>query len=191
VTKIEAAGRVEQSARHALVLGGARSGKTRRALALAEGARHRVYVATAEAFDDEMRARIRAHREERAGGGWATVEAPVDLAGALGAHAIGAAVGSAADLEQTCVVVDCLTLWLSNLMLGEQDISRATVALLAALGACPARVVLVSNEVGFGIVPDNALARRFRDAQGRLNQQIAAAVGQVELVVAGLPLRLK
>lgn len=176
----EAARRV---GRHTLVLGGARSGKTRRALALAEGADAKIYVATAQAFDDEMRAKIAAHRAERVGGGWKTVEAPVDLAGAL--RDIGA------DGARAVVVVDCLTLWLTNLMLSDRDIPAATVDLVAALEATPARVVMVSNEVGFGIVPDNALARRFRDAQGRLNQQLAAEVGSVELVVAGLVVTVK
>lgn len=176
-------------ARHALLLGGARSGKTRRALALAEPASARVYVATAEAYDDEMRARIAAHQAERRGGGWVTLEAPLDLAEALTYDRLTAALGRPA--VEAVVVVDCLTLWLSNLMLGEHDIAAATERLLSSLSACPAAVVMVSNEVGFGIVPDNALARRFRDAQGRLNQQIAAAVGRVELVVAGIPMRVK
>lgn len=169
--------------RHTLVLGGARSGKTRRALALAEGAGAKIYVATAQAFDDEMRVKISVHQAERVGGGWRTVEAPFDLAGAL--------LNLGADTERAVVVVDCLTLWLTNLMLSDRDIAAATADLVAALEATPARVVMVSNEVGFGIVPDNALARRFRDAQGRLNQQLAAEVGTVELVVAGLVVHVK
>lgn len=176
--------------RHALILGGARSGKTRRALALADGAASRLYVATAEAFDDEMRARIAAHKEERSGRGWVTVEAPIDLPGALSVEQLASAVVGTA-MREAVVVVDCLTLWLSNLMLGEHDITGATARLISALGACPVQVVLVSNEVGMGIVPENALARRFRDAQGRLNQEIAAAVGRVELVVAGIAMRVK
>ncbi len=168
-------------ARHVLVLGGARSGKTRRALAHADGAAEKIYVATAQAFDREMEDRIGAHKEERAGQGWRTIEAPLDLAGALSTDAP----------PEAIVVVDCLTLWLTNLMLGGHAIEGATDALVAAMADTPARVVLVSNEVGLGIVPENALARQFRDAQGRLNQRLAATVGTVEFVVAGLVLRMK
>ena len=162
-----------------LVLGGARSGKS----ALAEGVVRAagpspVYIATAEAWDDEMRARIAEHRTQRDGQGWRTVEAPLDLPGAL------AAAGSAP------VLVDCLTLWLTNLMLGEHDIPAASAALLAALDR-PGPTVLVANEVGLGIVPDNALARRFRDAAGRLNQQVAARADTVVFTAAGLPMVLK
>lgn len=162
-----------------LVLGGARSGKS----ALAEGVVRAagpspVYIATAEAWDDEMRARIAEHRAQRDGQGWRTVEAPLDLPGAL------AAAGSAP------VLVDCLTLWLTNLMLGEHDIPAASAALLAALDR-PGPTVLVANEVGLGIVPDNALARRFRDAAGRLNQQVAARADTVVFTAAGLPMVLK
>jgi len=184
-------GEATELRRHTLVLGGARSGKTRRALALADTGATRVYVATAEAFDDEMRARIAAHTAERAGRGWTTIEAPLDLPGALSARALAQAGVALHRMAVPVVVVDCLTLWLSNLMLGGHDIDAATGHITAALGATPARVILVSNEVGFGIVPDNALARRFRDAQGRLNQTLAAAVGTVELVVAGLVVKLK
>lgn len=162
-----------------LVLGGARSGKSALAerLVLAHG-RPPVYVATAEAWDDEMRARIAQHRAERDGLGWRTIEAPLDLPGAL------ALAGEAP------VLVDCLTLWLTNLMLGEHDIPGATAALLAALDRA-GPTVLVANEVGLGIVPDNALARRFRDAAGRLNQQVAARADTVVFTAAGLPLVLK
>ena len=161
-----------------LVLGGARSGKS----ALAEGVVRAagpspVYIATAEAWDDEMRARIAEHRAQRDGQGWRTVEAPLDLPGAL------AAAGSAP------VLVDCLTLWLTNLMLGEHNIPAASAALLAALDR-PGPTVLVANEVGLGIVPDNALARRFRDAAGRLNQQVAARADTVVFTAAGLPMVL-
>ena len=162
-----------------LVLGGARSGKS----ALAEGVVRAagpspVYIATAEAWDDEMRARIAEHRTQRDGQGWRTVEAPLDLPGAL------AGAGDAP------VLVDCLTLWLTNLMLGEHDIPAASAALLAALDR-PGPTVLVANEVGLGIVPDNALARRFRDAAGRLNQQVAARADTVVFTAAGLPMVLK
>ncbi|MDR6788297.1 adenosylcobinamide kinase/adenosylcobinamide-phosphate guanylyltransferase [Sphingomonas sp. BE138] len=162
-----------------LVLGGARSGKSRHAQALAEGcAGAHVFVATAQAFDDEMRERIARHRADR-DTRWRTVEAPVALAEAV------------ADVCDGVVLVDCLTLWASNLLLGEADDEAATAALVAALAATPARVVLVANEVGWGIVPDNALARRFRDVAGRINQRVAAAVDRVDLVVAGLAMRLK
>ena len=163
-----------------LVLGGARSGKSRRAEALVERwPEPWRYVATAEAFDGEMAERISRHRARR-GPGWRTVEAPRDLAGALR----GAAPGMP-------VLVDCLTLWLSNLLLAEADPEPAADALEGALREARGPVVLVSNEVGSGIVPENALARRFRDAQGRLNQRVAALADRAELVVAGLPVRLK
>lgn len=163
-----------------LVLGGARSGKTARALALAERFDTRILIATAEALDAEMAERIARHRAER-GAGWQTVEAPLDLPAAL----------ARIRNPHACVVIDCLTLWLSNLMLRARDIERMTEELLAAVANCPAMVVLVSNEVGLGLVPETPLGRRFRDAQGRLNQRMAAAADVVEFVAAGLPLRLK
>jgi len=165
-----------------LVLGGARSGKSRHAEGLLEampGAR-RVYVATGAAGDAEMAARIAAHRARR-GDGWSTVEAPHDLAGTIAREA---APGAA-------VLVDCLTLWLSNLLLAGADLDAARRALLDALAAARGPVVCVANEVGLGIVPDNALARAFRDAAGRLNQDVAAAADRVVFVAAGLPLVLK
>lgn len=162
-----------------LVLGGARSGKSRHAEALVAGfPAPWTYIATAEAFDEEMAARIAEHRARR-GADWHTLDAPRDLPEAIrGAPA-------------RPMLVDCLTLWLSNLMLAEADIAAATDALLAALAARRAPVVLVSNEVGAGIVPATSLGRRFRDAQGVLNQRVAAAADAATLVVAGLPLRLK
>jgi adenosyl cobinamide kinase/adenosyl cobinamide phosphate guanylyltransferase len=160
-----------------LVLGGARSGKSRHAETLVTALPPPwVYVATAQPFDAEMAARIAEHRARRAAG-WQTIEAPLDLEGAL-----------AGDRP---VLVDCLTLWLSNLMLGGHDIARATAALEAALAARAAPTVLVANEVGLGIVPDNALARAFRDAAGRLNQTLAARADTVLFLVAGLPMRVK
>jgi len=162
------------------VLGGARSGKSRYAQARAEATGLRpIFIATAQAFDDEMHDRIARHRADR-GSDWATAEAPLDLPGTLAAHAAPDAV----------LLVDCLTLWTSNLMLADRDIPGATDALIAAVAAAAGPVILVANEVGWGIVPDNALARRFRDEAGRLNQAVAAAVTEVQLVVAGLPLRL-
>jgi adenosylcobinamide kinase/adenosylcobinamide-phosphate guanylyltransferase len=167
-----------------LVLGGARSGKSAFAQAAAEalaaesGGRL-VMVATAQAFDSEMVERIDRHRQDR-GPAWTTLEAPLDLAGALGGLGAG-----------DVVVVDCLTLWLSNLMLDERDVAAAVAQLIAVVERFEGRLWLVSNEVGFGIVPDNALARRFRDEAGRLHQALAQAADAVTLVVAGLTLRLK
>jgi len=163
-----------------LILGGARSGKTRRGLAIAGGYPSRVYIATAEARDAEMQARIAHHRAER-GVEWKTVEVPLDLCEAL----------RNADGAGTVVLVDCLTLWLSNLVERERSVEAETALLAETLCALSATVILISNEVGLGIVPDNALARKFRDAQGRLNQAIAALADHVELVVAGLPLKIK
>jgi adenosyl cobinamide kinase/adenosyl cobinamide phosphate guanylyltransferase len=165
--------------RLSLILGGARSGKSRYAEALlCRQPGPWIYVATAQAFDDEMRARIAEHRARR-GDGWRTVEAPLDLPGALGAAGAGP------------VLVDCLTLWLTNLMLGDHDVAVAQAALHAALSARAAPTVLVSNEVGLGIVPDNALARAFRDHAGRLHQSLAAVADQVVFMAAGLPMMLK
>jgi adenosylcobinamide kinase/adenosylcobinamide-phosphate guanylyltransferase len=162
-----------------LVLGGARSGKSRYAESLITTLPAPwVYVATAQAGDPEMTARIAVHRGRR-DTGWETIETPRDLAGALAAHG------------KAPILVDCLTLWLSNLLLADADVDAETGRLEAALGHVPAPVVLVSNEVGFGIVPDNALARRFRDLQGRLNQRIASRADRVVLMVAGLPLIVK
>jgi adenosylcobinamide kinase/adenosylcobinamide-phosphate guanylyltransferase len=165
------------NARASLVLGGARSGKSARALALATDA-PRIFVATAEALDDEMADRIALHKAER-GGDWGLIEAPLDIAGPI------------AEAHTGTLVVDCLTLWLSNLMHHGRDIEAETDALVAAIGETGARVIFVSNEVGLAIAPENALARRFRDAQGRLNQRIAATVDHVEFIAAGLPMVLK
>lgn len=164
------------------VLGGARSGKSRHAEALVRSLSPGpwTYIATAQAFDTEMEERIARHRADR-GDGWVTVEAPHDLAGALARHAVG----------PQAVLVDCLTLWLTNRLLADADLAAETDALVAALGRTTAPVVVVSNEVGLGIVPDNALSRRFRDAAGRLHQALAAAADRVTLVVAGLPLAVK
>jgi len=161
-----------------LILGGARSGKTSLALRRAEAGPGRlVMIATAEALDDEMAERIARHRAER-GPEWRTIEASLELAEALE--------GLAAD---EVAVVDCLTLWLSNLMHAERDVDAETARLIAALAG--RAVILVSNEVGLGIVPETALGRRFRDAAGRMNQAVAAAADHVLLVAAGLPLVLK
>ena len=162
------------------MLGGARSGKSRYAETIVMASPPPwIYVATAEPFDDEMKLRIAEHRGRR-GSSWQTVDAPLDLAEAI-ANAPASAV----------VLVDCLTLWLSNLMFKARDIAAETQRLETALGARQAATILVSNEVGSGIVPDNAEARRFRDLQGRLNQQMAARAGRVVLLVAGLPMIVK
>ena len=165
--------------RTALVLGGARSGKSRfaEALAVATGL-PLVYVATAEARDGEMAERI-AHHRTRRGAHWTTIEAPLDLVGAIDRTR-----------EQT-VLVDCLTLWLANLLESGRDADAEGERLATSIAHRAGPLILVSNEVGSGIVPVNALARRFADAQGRLNQTIAAAVTQVFLVAGGQPLRLK
>ena len=162
-----------------LVLGGARSGKSRFAEGLArEVSGPKTYIATAEAFDDEMRQRIALHRQQRAGDGWSTLEAPLDPASAI------ASAGG-------FVLLDCVTVWLGNLMHHERDLRAEVAKLCAALEGCPNRVILVSNEVGLSIVPENAMARRFRDEQGFANQRIAEVADEVFFVAAGLPLRLK
>jgi adenosylcobinamide kinase/adenosylcobinamide-phosphate guanylyltransferase len=166
-----------------LVLGGARSGKSalaERLLLQAAAGRTPVYIATAEAWDDEMRARIAQHRADRDGQGWQTHEAPLALAETLRSLAPG-----------TPVLIDCLTLWLTNILLADRDVPTACTALCAAIAAHDGPLVAVANEVGLGIVPDNALARRFRDAAGRLNQELAAGADRVVFVAAGLPMVLK
>ncbi len=161
-----------------LVIGGARSGKSRLAEGLAvKSGLPRSYIATAQGWDDEMRARITAHKTDR-GPDWHTIEAPRDLPGALSGL-------------RGVVVIDCLTLWLTNVMLADGDVASEITSLITALALCPAKVIAVSNEVGWSIVPENALARRFRDEQGRLNQRVAEAAGLVTTVIAGLPLVLK
>lgn len=163
-----------------LVVGGARSGKSAFAEALVTASgRPRRYIATAEAWDDEMRQRIAQHQRDR-GGDWITVEAPLALPAAL-----------ANARAEEVVLVDCATLWLTNHLLADHDIAAETERLLRALEACPAPVLVVSNETGWGIVPENALARRFRDEQGRLNQRLARQAGLVVTVIAGLPMVLK
>lgn len=163
-----------------LLLGGARSGKSRRALQLAEAAAPtRTFIATAEPLDDEMASRIAKHQADR-GEGWATCEAPTDLVEAL---------------QRTVepghvVLVDCLTLWLSNLMHHDRNVDEEIRQLIDAL-ALPGELILVSNEVGLGLVPGTPLGRSFRDQQGWLNQAVAEVSDRVEFVAAGLPLVLK
>jgi len=167
--------------RSLLVLGGARSGKSSYAQKLAETSGLRpVMIATAEAHDDEMAHRIECHKRER-GPAWGLVEAPLALTDTLKRHAA----------PTTILLVDCATLWLSNLFLHDRDSAVMTRELTALIPQLAGPVLFVSNEVGQGIVPDNALARRFRDAQGRLNQALAQACDGVVLIGAGLPLQLK
>lgn len=165
-----------------LVLGGARSGKSRHAEKLIEASGlEAVYIATGRAFDGEMEQRIATHKDRR-GASWRTVEAPFDLARAIAGHA---APGAA-------ILVDCLTLWVTNLMLDDRDVAAECDVLVSGLSRpMPSPIVLVSNEVGLGIVPDNAMARAFRDHAGRLHQAIAAIASKVTFVAAGLPLTLK
>ncbi|MCZ0813742.1 MAG: bifunctional adenosylcobinamide kinase/adenosylcobinamide-phosphate guanylyltransferase [Pseudomonadota bacterium] len=162
------------------ILGGAASGKTAFAESLVTGAgRGRVYLATAEAHDDEMRAKIARHRDLR-GQGWRTIEAPTDPGRAL------AAIGG-----DQAVLIDCATMWLSNHLLADSDLEQAEAELMAGLALCAAPVVIVSNELGLSVVPENALARRFRQLQGELNQKLAARSDLVVNVVSGLPQVLK
>jgi adenosylcobinamide kinase/adenosylcobinamide-phosphate guanylyltransferase len=164
-----------------LVLGGARSGKSLFAEQLIEHSNlTRIYLATATAGDDEMSARIRQHRRRR-GEDWITVEEPLALVDALTREAT----------HGRAVLVDCLTLWLSNLMFAERDPEIEARRLTRFLGVARYPIVFVSNEVGMGLVPETPLGRAFRDAQGRLNQIIAAAVPNVAFIAAGLPLWLK
>ena len=162
------------------LIGGARSGKSRHAEQLVRRyAAPWVYIATAQAYDDEMRERIALHQAQR-GEGWETIDAPFDLVGALDSIADGRP-----------VLVDCLTLWLTNHMLAEHDLVTECARLERCLAQPRGPWFVVSNEVGQGIVPDNELARRFRDAAGRLNQQVAGIADTVLLMVAGLPLKVK
>ncbi len=163
------------------VLGGARSGKSRFAeqlVAASELERH--YVATGRAWDDEMRARIDKHKADR-GDLWHTHEEPLDLVGCL----------RAIDGEGRGILVDCLTLWVTNLMMAGRDMGTEFASLAAYLPTARARLVIVSNEVGLGIVPENRMARDFRDHAGRLHQMIAAEAAEVYFIAAGLPLKMK
>jgi adenosylcobinamide kinase/adenosylcobinamide-phosphate guanylyltransferase len=171
-----------EAPRLTFVLGGARSGKSRHAEELVReaGPGPWIYVATAQAFDDEMADRIAHHRASR-GEGWITVDAPHDLSAALRTEA----------RRGAPMLVDCLTLWLSNRLLAGADLAAECAELADALGGLGVPCVVVSNEVGLGIVPDNALSRSFRDAAGRLHQAVAARADRVILTVAGLPLTVK
>jgi adenosylcobinamide kinase/adenosylcobinamide-phosphate guanylyltransferase len=169
--------------RATFILGGARSGKSSYAERLIDSARDGngakpLYIATAEARDAEMVERIRLHRERR-GSAWETIEEPVDLTGVLRANA------------GRIILVDCLTLWLTNLLLAERDIAAEREKLIATIANFSGAVVLIANEVGLGIVPDNALARRFRDEAGFLNQAVAQICARVIFMAAGLPMVMK
>jgi adenosylcobinamide kinase / adenosylcobinamide-phosphate guanylyltransferase len=161
-----------------LITGGSRSGKTRYALATAGELQPRTYIATAELRDDEMRERARRHQAER-GDQWRTVEEPFEIVGHL--HE-----------SRGIIVVDCLTVWLSNWMLRDElQVDRQIERLCLALGAARCHVIAITNEVGLSIVPENPLARRFRDWSGLMNQRVATAAGAVYLMVCGIPVRVK
>ena len=172
-----------QMAKVTFVLGGARSGKSAHAEALAmstDGSTRLVYVATAQIFDDEMESRVALHRDRR-GPEWDLVEAPTDLPAAISAN------GAAGNV----LLIDCLSVWATNLLVHEHDTDAARQALIAAIGASEARIILVASETGLGIVPDNRLSRRFRDINGLQNQAVAAIADEVFFMAAGLALRLK
>lgn len=164
-----------------LILGGARSGKSRHAQSLAEAFDGQLaFIATGEAYDTEMAERIARHRADR-GPRWQTIEAPIALANAIRAETA----------PDRLLLVDCLTLWTSNLIHAGRDVAAETRDLITTLGAATGPILFVANEVGLGIVPDNALARTFRDAAGHMNQAIAGAANRVTFVAAGLPMALK
>ncbi len=164
-----------------LILGGARSGKTTYALQACEATKLEcIYIATATADDAEMEARIAYHKKER-GEHWQLIEEPIALSRVLMKES----------REGRVILVDCLTLWLSNLLCSGRDCTAMSAALVQTVKGCSGSIIFVSNEVGLGIVPDNALAREFRDAQGRLNQKLATICDNVTFIAAGLPLKLK
>jgi adenosylcobinamide kinase/adenosylcobinamide-phosphate guanylyltransferase len=164
-----------------LVLGGARSGKSRYAQDRAEALEgDLIFIATAHALDEEMAERIARHRSDR-GKRWRTIESPLALADTIAGHCG----------PDRVLLVDCLTLWMSNLILGDHDVEAAVDGVRKAISQATGPLIFVSNEVGLGIVPDNALARRFRDAAGSVNRAIAAVATEAMFIAAGLPLRLK
>lgn len=165
-----------------MVLGGAASGKSAFAekTALLAGSNEKCYIATAQAFDDEMHTKIARHKSTRAADGWTTLEQPLEVAALL----------PTIPAEQVALL-DCATLWLTNHLLAGSDLARVSTDLIAALARCPAPVVVVTNEVGQGIVPEHAMSRQFREAQGVLNQMIAREAQLVVQVIAGLPQVLK
>ncbi len=166
-----------------LVIGGCRSGKSRFAVDYARGYKSKFFVATCEALDEEMKKRVKKHQEDR-GPGWTTVEAPLELPDAI------ARCGAEADV----ILVDCLTLWISNMILKgktEEDVMSRTDELLKSIQEIDSAVILVSNEVGTGIVPENPMARMFRDVAGMVNQKVAACADKVVWMVAGIPVEVK
>ena len=164
-----------------LILGGARSGKSAYAEKIAQiSGLEKIYLATSQALDDEMSARISRHRDQRAGAGWRTIEEPVELGRALR----GAGAGEV-------VLIDCATLWLTNHLLASADLEAEITGLVGAFESCAATVIVVSNELGQGNVAADAMTRRFNDAHGIMNQSIAAKADYVAMVVAGLPMVLK
>lgn len=168
-----------------LILGGARSGKSAYAEHLAQQCpkdinSKQIYIATAEIHDPDMFSRIKAHQERR-GQDWKTIEQPLEIADSINSLAN----------KNTIILVDCLTIWLSNLMQETRDIIKETEHLIATIEKTDGQIIFVSNEVGLSIVPENKLARDFRDEQGILNQKLAKAADHVVLVTAGLPLILK
>jgi adenosylcobinamide kinase/adenosylcobinamide-phosphate guanylyltransferase len=164
-----------------LVIGGASSGKSSFAETYVKSlAGPRFYLATAQAYDDEMEAKISAHQKDRAADGWQTVEAPIDVTNAIQAMP-----------EDARILVDCATMWLNNLIMDKRDLVSETEKLVAFLANAPQQITVVSNEVGLGIVPENKLARQFRIAQGHLNALLASRCGLVVVVMAGLPMALK
>lgn len=165
------------------ILGGARSGKSRFALELADNSKdggRKAYIATAQAMDDEMKARIKKHKEERSGE-WVTFEEPLNISTLI----------SNIHKSYNIILLDCLTLWLSNLMLNNKNIKVEIESFISSLSTIHCSLFTVSNEVGLGIVPDNALSRKFRDLSGYLNQKMAALADEVYLVTAGIPLKIK
>ena len=163
------------------VLGGARSGKSAHAESLAEVAgSNPIYIATAETFDREMESRIELHRERR-GPHWQLVEAPLDLPEAL----------AKADNPDSVILIDCLSVWVTNVLVHERDTDAACRTLVDCLANCSGHVILVTSETGLGIIPENKLSRQFRDANGRLNQAVAAIANEVFFVAAGIALRIK
>jgi adenosylcobinamide kinase / adenosylcobinamide-phosphate guanylyltransferase len=167
-----------------LVIGGCKSGKSRQALQLAgKSNSRRIFIATCVPFDAELKERVARHKEER-DGTWTTVDVPIHLPEAISAH----------DTDNTVLLIDCLTLWINNLLMASEDqgfIDEAVEKLMAALSEARCPVILVANEVGAGIVPENRLARLFRDVAGVANQRIAALADEVIYMVAGIPMIIK
>ena len=165
-----------------LILGGTRSGKSAYGEMLAlKNFSSPIYIFTAQAWDDEMKSRIKTHKKRRDGKNWIDIEAPIEL---------GTAIKNTAT-SNNCILVDCLTLWLTNILLAEQDIDDAINELLQTIKACPGEIILISSEVGLGIVPDNSMARLFRDLSGKLHQKLAMEAENVLLMVAGIPMVVK